>query len=596
MNELRIFSTEYYEITFDLTDKQCSIFSRLSEKILFRFDLDSAVDTLEGLDETRNISLREETKTQLNFEVDSSVWQQKQVIFELFEEYMLTYVVVSGEGNRITDLNYLLNRGGETAVTQFPQVYAPRFDWFVGPVILDSDADDTLSCQQWLSPPPFAYAMLSKQESVFCGVAVPEGEYNFLSFDYTGSRGPSFRLTYEGHTVVDGEFVSPKLVIGFGKQEKNEAIDSYVQWLRAHNYLPHEAEKAIPDWWYEPIFCGWGQMRYDYRSDHDGHENGNFINVTFYCTEQLYRNYLASMEAHDINPGTIIIDMGWADKPALHKPSPKRWSDLRNFINEQHAQGRRVLLWYTPVVTQGLPLEACMTLAGKPAFPDPSSPTYQTILAEEIRLMLSSEADGLNADGFKIDFTQNTPSENGRFTGYINNFWGLINETDKKYLYPPLGERQELIQTHGNKWGVEILREYIRLIYENMKLYKPDSMLITHTPNPYFTEIVDVLRLNDLDGECQDVLGVMQNRAKIARMCSQNWLLDTDNDLMVDKARWRAYIQLQPQLGIPDTYYASAIANSQEQFDEDDYALLRQIWADYRKGLTKEKELTASTD
>jgi hypothetical protein len=98
---------------------------------------------------------------------------------------------------------------------------------------------------------------------------------------------------------------------------------------------------------------------------------------------------------------------------------------------------------------------------------------------------------------------------------------------------------------------------------------------------------VDVLRLNDLDGECQDVLGVMQNRAKIARMCSKNWLLDTDNDLMVDKARWRAYIQLQPQLGIPDTYYASAIANSQEQFDEDDYALLRRVWAEYRQTLSK---------
>ncbi|MFO7679181.1 MAG: hypothetical protein R6X34_03945 [Chloroflexota bacterium] len=126
-----------------------------------------------------------------------------------------------------------------------------------------------------------------------------------------------------------------------------------------------------------------------------------------------------------------------------------------------------------------------------------------------------------------------------------------------------------------SKWGVEILREYICLIYENMKIRKPDSMLITHTPNPYFTEIVDVLRLNDLDGECQDVLGVMQNRAKIARMCAQNWLLDTDNDLLVDKARWRAYIQLQPQLGIPDTYDASASAHSQEQFDEDDYDLLR---------------------
>ena len=418
----------------------------------------------------------------------------------------------------------------------------------------------------------------------------------FLSFDYTGSRGASFRLTYEGHTAVSGTFTSPKLVIGFGHQEKNEAIDSYIHYLRHNDYLPAEQTKEIPAWWHEPIFCGWGQMRYDYRADHDGHENDNFINVTFYCTEQLYRNYIASMEANDINPGTIIIDMGWAQDPALHTPSPKRWTDMRGFIDEQHSKGRKVLLWYTPVVTQGLPDDACMTLFGKPVCPDPTSPVYQQILAEEIRKMISSESDCLNADGFKIDFTQNTPSENGRFLSYINNFWGLINEDNEKYLYPPLAERQELIQTHGNKWGVEILREYIRLLHENMKIYKPDSMLITHTPNPYFTEIVDVLRLNDLDGDCQDVLGVMQNRAAIARMCAQNWLLDTDNDLMVDKARWRAYIQLQPQLGIPDTYYASAIANSQEQFDESDYALLRQVWAQYRESLQVEKRFAISTD
>ena len=144
-----------------------------------------------------------------------------------------------------------------------------------------------------------------------------------MSFDYTGSRGASFRLTYEGHTAVSGTFTSPKLVIGFGHQEKNEAIDSYIHYLRENDYLPAEQAKEIPAWWHEPIFCGWGQMRYDYRADHDGHENDNFINVTFYCTEQLYRNYIASMEANDINPGTIIIDMGWAQDPALHTPKPQ---------------------------------------------------------------------------------------------------------------------------------------------------------------------------------------------------------------------------------------------------------------------------------
>ncbi|MEM8859418.1 MAG: TIM-barrel domain-containing protein, partial [Chloroflexota bacterium] len=579
---------------------RCEIIALASNKQLLNMGLDSAVDTHQSLDQTKlilfNSTQEENDIIKVTFDVVGSLWKNKQIIFEMHPNHITYKVEVSGDGEAITDLNFLFGRKQTKNSTDFDAVYAPRFDWFEGAVLVDPESDDTLGCQQWLSPPPFAYAFVNDHEAVYCGIAAEVGTYNFLSFDYIGSRGASFRLTYEGHTAVSGTFSSPKLVIGFGNHEKNDAIESYINYLRRHEYLPLEQPKEIPDWWHEPIFCGWGQMRYDYRFDHDGHENGNFINVTFYCTEQLYRNYIASMEANDIDPGTIIIDMGWAQDPALHTPSPKRWSDMRGFIDEQHAKGRKVLLWYTPVVTQGLPDEACMTLSGRPICPDPTSPVYREILAEEIRWMISDEDGCLNADGFKIDFTQNTPSESGRFIGYINNFWGLINESNEKYLYPPLSDREELIQTHGNKWGVEILREYISLLHTNMKLHKPDSMLITHTPNPYFTDIVDVLRLNDLDGECQDVLGVMQNRARIAQMCAQNWLLDTDNDLMVDKARWRAYIQLQPQLGIPDTYYASAIANSQEEFNEGDYALLRKVWAEYRESLRPKEHLHSSAD
>ena len=572
-----------------------------SSKTLLEFGLDTAVDTLTTLDETTQVTLttyaEENDVAEVVFDVVSSTWQSKKIIFALHPEHITYHVQVSGKGEAITNVNYFYGRNSQANYTEFNNIYAPRFDWFEGAVLVAPDTDDSLGCQQWLSPPPFAYAFLSEKEAIYCGVAAKIGTYNFLSFDFTGSRGASFRLTYEGHTAVSGTFISPKLVIGFGHQEKNEAIDSYIHYLRENDYLPAEQAKEIPAWWHEPIFCGWGQMRYDYRADHDGHENDNFINVTFYCTEptlpQLHRldggqRHKSRHDHHRHGLGTKIQH--------CTRLAPNGGQICGGFIDEQHSKGRKVLLWYTPVVTQGLPDDACMTLFDKPVCPDPTSPVYQQILAEEIRKMISSEPDCLNADGFKIDFTQNTPSENGRFLSYINNFWGLINEDNEKYLYPPLAERQELIQTHGNKWGVEILRDYIRLLHENMKIYKPDSMLITHTPNPYFTEIVDVLRLNDLDGDCQDVLGVMQNRAAIARMCAQNWLLDTDNDLMVDKARWRAYIQLQPQLGIPDTYYASAIANSQEQFDESDYALLRQVWARYRESLQKDKRLAISTD
>ena len=84
-NETRIFSTNNYEITFDLTEKQCSIYSHLSERLLFQFGIDSAVDTLAGLDETRHIELKGVTTIKdvsaLVFKIESSIWQKKQVVF-----------------------------------------------------------------------------------------------------------------------------------------------------------------------------------------------------------------------------------------------------------------------------------------------------------------------------------------------------------------------------------------------------------------------------------------------------------------------------------------------------------------------------------
>jgi hypothetical protein len=482
------FITPTYHLAFDTVDYSCKIYARPSNQLLFGFAIDAAVDTLSQQDETRHIRLaawsQTEQTTRVVFEVKSTLWPKKEVIFELQAECIAMHITVAGQGQRINTVNYLVNRRGKVNATDFGQVYVPRFDWLQSQVIIDSRATDSLSCQQWLSPPPFVYAFFNAQESVFCGLAAKPGAYNFLSFDYTG--GPSFALTYEGHTVVEGEFQSPKLVIGFGATEKNQSINRYIQWLRANGYLAQEGAKTIPNWWRQPIFCGWGQMRYDYRRDHDDHENGNFVNVTDYCTEYLYRGYVETLEQNGINPGTIIIDMGWAKQPARHTPDPQKWPDLRGFIDREHQKGRRVLLWYSPVITAGLPPEACMTLAGRAVCPDPTSLVYREILAEEIRRMISPEADCLNADGFKIDFTQNTPAENGRFIGYINSFWGLINESNPKHLYPPLREREELIKTAGSKWGVEILKAYISQIYTNMKKAKSDSMLITHTANPYF--------------------------------------------------------------------------------------------------------------
>jgi len=592
--EIKVEGTGYI-LKIDIENYIASVISKMSNALVLHFPIHSTVDAYrekEVLSKQTFVGATYHSDSiTLEFETASSVWKDKRYFFTCKDSGIQYYCLVKGENKRIDTVNFLMSRDDalKGAEAYFSRVYVPRFDWNVGKVYISPDQSDTLGCQQWLSPPPFCYAFNVENEWVSCGLAVNPGEHNFLSFDYHSENGFYLTLTYEAHTTVSGEFETPHLVFVFGEIEENAAVRTYIQWLHDSGYLSRK-ERSIPTWWKEPIFCGWGQMRFDYRCDHDGCENDCFVNVMDYSTELAYRGYDEIMEKNGLNPGTIIVDAGWAERAAFAIPDPRKWYDMRKWIDEQHERGRKVLLWFAPILAEGLPLEACMTLDGQVVAPDPTSLEYKKIIADEIKKMLSNAPGCLDADGFKIDFTQNMPSERGKFRDYLVSSWALIAEEwrqDDKYQYKSLDLRDELIHTHGKYWGVELLKEHIRIIYENMKRVKPESALITHTANPYFADVVDILRLNDLDGASSNVLDIMQNRAIIARMCNPDWLIDTDNDLMIDKDMWRKYIQLQPQLGIPDTYYLSAIAVSSEMFDEDDYDLLRRVWDEYRK---KEKK------
>ncbi len=564
---------------------------------LLEFPVACAVDTLDAQDESGSLRWRgwrtlADGTIRAEFEETGPLWGSKRHLFLCRPSSLEIRCALQGKNQRINHVNYLLRREGSRergAQAHHSSAYAPRFDWNKGRVLLEPTGEDSLGCQQWFSPPPFCYGLKLGPEWVAAGIAAAEGEQNFTSFDYRGRQGLSLTLSYEGHTAVQGEFTTPGLIFCFGASEENAAVARYVEELKTLG-LVHPSRHEPAAWWAEPIFCGWGQQRFDYRRDHGGSENGSFINVGSYASEAAYRHYLSVLEDHGLNPGTVIVDFEWAEHAALGHPDPRRWVNMRGFIDEQHNKGRRVLLWYAPLFTWGLPPEACMTLDGRPVAADPTSPAWRRIAAAEVRRMISPEAGCLNADGFKIDFTQCVPSEVGPIRCHLDSKWSLL-KPEAPHSFPPLGrERGELIRTHGNKWGAEMLRELISHIHGEMKRAKPDALLITHTANPAFAGVVDALRLNDLNGlPSADALEIMTNRAAIAKACNPGWLIDTDNDLMSSKQMWRAYVELQPRLGIPDSYYAYGIAESGEAFGPEDWAHLARVWANYRRSLTAQR-------
>lgn len=575
-------SIQHGPLGVDVDLERAALRVQQAGQLLLDVPLRVAVSPFGG--DERDLSLRlasdhvtEQGLRQLVIDVESSHLPVKRYLLELDGD-RLSLRVRARARFAIDKVCYFKGDGGRTGARRF---YAPRFDWSEGAVLRPIGQDELLACQQWLSPPPFAYMFEHADGWRAIGVAAGPGEHNYQSLALCTSSGLQFTLDYEEHWSPDAEFETPALVVHLQPQpEPNAALKVYVHAME--HLLPQPAEQATPAWWAQPLFCSWGEQRLQYRLRHDNGENGWWVNAGDYANEQLLTASLKTLEQHGVHPGTVIVDCFWSLRGSFCQPDPLLWSDLKGFIAGQHKLGRKVLLWLTPILFDGLPREACITLAGAPVAADPTSDRFRRLFADEITKMISPQ--GLDADGFKIDFTQNIPSESGLFRNFLKDKWAIISERPEKN-HIVAAQRHARLQTAKPRWGVELIRAYLEAIRAPMKAAKADALLITHTPHPALRDLPDMIRLNDLDGTLsRDVPGIMRNRAAITRACGgDHWLIDTDNDLMIDKAMWRAYIADQPHIGVPDTYYATGIATSGELFDADDYRLLSDTWAAYRK-------------
>jgi hypothetical protein len=299
-----------------------------------------------------------------------------------------------------------------------------------------------------------------------------------------------------------------------------------------------------PEWWSEPIFCGWGAQC------HLAHEAGG--RGPDFAAQENYEQFLGQLAAHSIYPGTVVIDDKWQLHYGENDVDPNKWPDLPGFAHSCHAQDQQVLLWLKAWDAEGVPAEECIVnAAGVPLSVDPTNPRYVERLRASVRRMLSP--DGYNADGFKIDFSARIPTGPG-------------------------------MKMHGDVWGLELMRLYLQIIHDEACRTKADALIITHTPHPYLADLVGAIRLNDIN-TAHDIHMQMLHRARIASIACPEALIDMDNWPIRDKQTWRDYLSQRPMLGIPALYFASHVDTTQEAFDEDDYALLRTTWAEYRASL-----------
>ncbi len=395
----------------------------------------------------------------------------------------------------------------------------------------------------FFTPPPFCFAFQAPEGWLGMGIEARPGENSFVEARYNGQdAGFYLSLFYEGHKPVEGRYRLPGIGFYFAPNEY-QVLVAHVDSLRTMGAVPPAAAMAAagPRWWQEPLFCGWGaQCALAHRVDGKAPD---------YARQPLYEEFLQTLEAHGLRPGTVVIDDKWQLNYGQNLADPDKWPDLPGFVAAQHTAGRKVLLWLKAWDPEGVPAAECITNAGGlPIAVDPTNPAFEAHLRSSVRHMLSPE--GYDADGFKIDFTARIPSGPG-------------------------------IRLHGELWGLELMKRYLGIIHGEAKAVKPEALIIAHTTHPYLADVVDMIRLNDINVD-RNVLAAMTHRARVARIACPEALIDADNWPIRDLATWREYVRLQPALGVPSLYYTSHIDRTQEPLEAEDYRLLQEVWTEYR--------------
>ncbi|GIG90712.1 alpha-amylase family protein [Plantactinospora endophytica] len=384
----------------------------------------------------------------------------------------------------------------------------------------------------------------------------------FVEFGYDPAPdGFTLRCEYQGHTVVDDEFDTPTVLLLFGADDPYDGLRRYRDELAARGLVAPVTPRPLAAHWRQPIFCGWGAQC--------ALAAGGAATAPELSRQALYDGFLATLAGNGLVPGTVVVDDKWQERYATCRPDPEKWPDLAGFVAQRHAAGQRVLLWWKAWDPEGAPDEACVRdPEGRPVTLDPESRLGRRLIEEAVGHML--DPAGLDADGLKIDFTGRTPSGTG-------------------------------LRHAGPSWGFDLLHELLGVVHRTAKRVKPGSLIVTHTPDPGFLDVTDMLRLNDvlhLDHPLgrtpppgiagSAVVAQMTYRARVVRSACPELPVDTDGWCLPDQRALVAYAEVAPALGVPALYYADRLDFDPDPISPAAWSALERTWAAYRRtqGLT----------
>lgn len=559
-NDLLSVEAKMYNLEFRGDIPSVRVKSKDGDELCELF-LVSSCHSTRARDATARIShwKRTENEESIEFtaEADSLAWDKKVYHLVCNEDSIEYYYEIEGKGN-IDRCEYFtgyyvgnirLSSGRFYSAFPVDRVFNPEPDISENPYygvyersLIDMTGVPVCGRDHWFfTPPPFCFVCRKGNICYTLGISAGEGKHTYTEIEYLGGRGGGLSVSYEGHTKVNGKYTLPTVSILFGDEE-------FSLLKKFSSIERHELnDRVLQNWWKKPIFCGWGVQC--------AIANEKGVTAPELSRQEFYQEFVKDLDKKRLKPGTIVIDDKWQKRYGLNSIDTEKWPDMKGFIKHMHEKGYRVLLWQKAWDPDGVDEDLCIRdFSGNKIATDPTNPGYKKILETSVKYMLSP--DGLDADGFKIDFTARIPSGPGN------------------RLYD------------DSIWGLELMRTYLTIIYDSAKSVKTDALIMSHTPHPYLEDKVDMIRLNDVNTGSR-VNEAMTNRARVASAACPSCLIDTDNWPMPDKKTWLDYVRIQPELGVPSLYYLRHMDNSDEKISEEDLEVVRNCWEEYEKRLKK---------
>jgi hypothetical protein len=549
-------------------------------------------------------------KIQLKWEYKSTLWN-KEYILDVFEEHAEYFYKLFGKTN-ISYLHYFegisflkfeethftkhfndhkttpyrdYSKGSTCSFSHLfnpePNVYSRHlFNYFeYSQISVNSDFSDYCGGNFYFNPGILCFLVKNRKNTKWLsfGLSVKNNEYLFCDYEYIGGINFGLNLNYCGAKTVNGNFETPKIIFCIGDTELI-TLTKYVSILQ--NNFESQENKKIYQWWKGPIICPVGQQYYQtdlFRIRSPKERKKDYAGY-FACTQLNSENFIKTIDSYGLNWKIFIIDVKWFINPGQKIIDEGRWPNMKQFVKDIHDRGKKVLIWWSPWDTDGWGIDECITYLGDENYiyknrkgrfskvddlsnmiklaPDISLDTVQHKVRIQLEGLIGSK--GVDIDGVKLDHTAATPG-----------LFGMKFPTNSKKIF-----------------GIELLHYYQKFLFDTIKNIKEDALIMGQSPNPYFADCTDVIRLGDTyTHNSNSVIGQMDMRFTMAKLANSNWLIDMDGWPMPSLRAFLEYMKYQPNKGIPSLYYSSHLDTTNELIPLEYFNAIKILWDKYHSDI-----------